>query len=340
MNITFRKFYIKHKTLTLILVPIALIVIILGLVFLSAYIPRTVDTNYESNIALSNNFISEKTYLGVGTNVQNAPKDTLKYYKSIFENNNNYKVDMVELNIHITLDDKLVVLSESKLDNVSDSKAIYNKKNLRPQDATYEQLKRYNLGYNFIDSSGVYPYREKTANLEEVRIMSLEEIFSYLETQVKNTWKTDLLYVINIKSEQRSDKAIDVLYNTLVTSNILQKSILNTPNNKIASYIDGKYPNLKRTATNSENVGFYTNFIFGVNLSKNPPRYSALLIPNWSFVVNLGKKSIVNYAHKYGISVMYKTINNTKSIKHLSKIGADAIITNNLNEAYYAINSN
>jgi glycerophosphoryl diester phosphodiesterase len=269
----------------------------------------------------------------------NAPADTLKYFKSIFENNNTYKVDLVELNIHITLDDKLVLLSSNTLDDVSDSKIVYGKRNLRPQDSTYEQLTRYNLGYNYIDASGRYLYREKTANLDEVKILSLEEVFSYLENQVKNTWKTELLYVINIKSSERNDKAIDVLYETLITSNILQKIILNTTSSKMANYIDGKYPNIKRTATNIENVGFYSNFIFGVNLSKNPPRYSALLIPNWAFVVNLGKKSIVDYAHKYGISVMYKTINNTNTIKHLSKIGADAILTTNLYEAYKVINN-
>ncbi|NLL56177.1 MAG: hypothetical protein GX242_03080 [Clostridiales bacterium] len=304
---------------------------------MTAYIPRTNSTNYHSQEVIDNNFINSSSYLGINTYGNGAPADTMTYFKSVFENNNSYRVNLVELNIHITADDKLVVFSDTTLDSVSDAKAIYKKRNLRPQDASYEQLTRYNLAYNFA-VDGNYPYRD-TKHLDELSIMSLENAIIYLETRGKDTWKTHFLYIISIKSTKNNQKAVDILYDTAVTSNILPRVLVKTTDSKTANYIDGKYPNLKRTATTSEIWQFYTNFTLGINMSKKAPRYSALLIPKNAFVVKLDKKSIVDYAHKHGIAVMYHTIDNAKVIKHLNEIGADAILTNNPYDAFLAINN-
>lgn len=338
MNIAFRKFYVKHKFFTLIFVPLALIVIILGLMFLSTYIPRTQSTDYQNEKVLSNRFIREKTYLGVNSyDFRVAPADTLSYFKAIFEKNNSYKVDLIELNLHITSDKKLVLFSGNTLDSVTNAKATYRENNVHPEDMTYEQLKKYNLGYNFKDENNNFPYRNNT--FLDTKILSLEEALSYLETVSKDNWKTELLYIVNIKTRAKMrEEAIDNLYEILIGNNTIGRTVINTPNSDTAAYIDGKYPTLKRSATNTEAVGFYLACVFGAKLSKITVNYSALLVPYRAFIVNLGKKSIIDYAHKYGISVMYKGINKTKDVEYLSKIGADLVISDNPLNSYHAIN--
>ena len=42
---------------------------------------------------------------------------------------------------------------------------------------------------------------------------------------------------------------------------------------------------------------------------------------------SLGKKSVIDYAHKYGIAVQFWTINDPEEIEQLIRDGADAIMT-------------
>ncbi|HKL74275.1 MAG TPA: hypothetical protein VJ903_05220, partial [Clostridia bacterium] len=145
MNIFLRKLYVKHKTLSITIISFLLTFIILALLLLSANIPRSDTTSYTSEVALSNSFINEKTFLGINTNnAIDAPADTLTYFKKIFEYNNSYKVDVLELNVHLTLDNKLILSSFPTLDTFSDAKAYIGETNIRPEKQTYEQLKRYN----------------------------------------------------------------------------------------------------------------------------------------------------------------------------------------------------
>lgn len=330
MYVFIRKLYAKHKALTLTVIPVVILVVLFALICLSTYIPRTQNTDYTADTVKSNNFIREMPYLGINTSKPaSAPADTLAYFKAVFEKNNSYRAEALEINIHMTRDKKPVVLSADTLDEISDSKALYNEKNLKPEEKTYEQLKRYNLGYYYKDANGAYPYRATNADFGSVRIMSLVEVLSYLEINAKNAWKTDFLYIFRIRSEKTAEEAVGALYEAIISYNIINRSLIVADNNRTASVIDGKYPNLKRTATQSEAAEFYLDCVFNVNLAQRKPSYKALLFNQYEFVVNLGKKSIIDYAHKYGIAVIYKTINKTENIKLLSNRGADIIITVN-----------
>lgn len=339
MCIKFKKIYLKHKALVLTVTPIVLIIALIVILCLSTYIPKTSDTDYDSEVALSNKYITSNTLISAHRAGRTlAPENTISAFKKCFENNNSYKVDILEFDLHITADEKLILLHDDTIDRTSDCEDVYNENNVRAEEKTYSQLLRYNMGYNF-KVDGAYPYRESGVDLSDCRIVTLDEVLAYLETQVKDTWKTDLIYVIEIKNDgDLGRKATDILYTTLCNYGILNRTIIGTFNGEISEYMDETYPLITRSAGISEVFQFYFDCMFGIDLSTKILNYTVLQLPYNDYGFNLGKKSIIDYAHKYGIAVQYWTINDEDDIAYLNKIGADAIITDNPQLAYTVIN--
>ena len=75
--------------------------------------------------------------------------------------------------------------------------------------------------------------------------------------------------------------------------------------------------------------------MFGAKLDN--VKYKVLQIPYKDFGLNLGKKGMIDYAHKYGIAVQYWTINKAEDIEQLTKNGADAIMSDDPKLAYEVI---
>ena len=79
---------------------------------------------------------------------------------------------------------------------------------------------------------------------------------------------------------------------------------------------------------------FYFCSIFNVDLDKKDLPYEVLQIPYDAFVINLGKKAIVDYAHHYGLAVQYWTINEADDVEHLRSIGADCVMSDDPDMCY------
>jgi glycerophosphoryl diester phosphodiesterase len=88
----------------------------------------------------------------------------------------------------------------------------------------------------------------------------------------------------------------------------------------------------------SEVLDFYFSCVFNVDISSKNYKFKVLQIPYKQFGINFGKKSIVDYAHHYGIALQYWTVNKERHLKHLVNIGADAVITDFPDLAYEIIN--
>lgn len=337
MNIKLKKFYLHHKKTAVTLTVVISVILILVLLCLSTYIPKTGTTDYSSEAALSNSYITETALISAhraGRNI--APENTMAAFKACFENNNEYSVDILEFDLHITKDKKLILLHDDTLDRTSDCIDKFGEKNVRPENKTIGELKQYNMGYHFTVDD-VYIYRGERADLTYCRIVTLNEVLDYLRAQ-ESVWKKQFSYIIEIKNGgELGNEATDILYDTLTSYGIKDRTIVGTFQGSVSDYIDSAYPDLVRSAGIAEVIDFYFSCMFGVDLSKKDIKYSVLQIPYKDFVLNLGKKSIVDYAHKYGIAVQYWTINKEKDIRHLEKIGADAIITDDPRLAYQII---
>ena len=76
-----------------------------------------------------------------------------------------------------------------------------------------------------------------------------------------------------------------------------------------------------------EGCGFYFSSLFGIHHKPGHYRFAALPIPYDDHVFNLGTSRLFNYAHKNNIAVQYWTINKPEKVRHLIRIGADAIMS-------------
>lgn len=262
-----------------------------------------------------------------------APEETMKAFELCMAPED-YAVDIVEFDLHITKDDQLVLLHDGTLDRTSNSVEHFGKKKVKVRDKTLAELKELNFGENFETLSGDYPYRGlRGADIpEDLKILSLDEILEYL-TLLRGD---NLSYIIEIKDGGKDgEDATDILYAKMVEYGIVDKTIVGTFKASVTKYFDEKYPMLKRSAGIAEVLDFYYAFLYHV---KKDFEFDVLQIPKGLATLNLGTKAFIDYAHSNGISVQYWTINKETDMEKLLEAGADVIITDNPELAYNVIN--
>ena len=263
-----------------------------------------------------------------------APEETMKAFELCMAPED-YAVDIVEFDLHITKDDQLVLLHDSTVDRTSNSREHYGRRNVKVKDKTLAEIKELNFGENFQTLSGEYPYKglRGTEIPENVKILSLDEILSYLTTLRGD----NLNYIIEIKDGGKDgERATDILYEKMVEYDIVQNTIVGTFQGNVTNYFDEKYPVLKRSASIIEVLDFYYAFLYRVNKDY---KFDVLQIPKGLATLDLGSKAFIDYAHSFGISVQYWTINEQEDIENLVNAGADVIISDNPELVYSVIHS-
>ena len=310
-----------RKTLTVLLVLILLLAGVLAVQWFHQSDPSNV-VSYET----TNRHIHETTQISAhrsGAGIM--PEETMMAFKNCVENSD-FLVDIFEFDLHITKDDVLVLLHDDELDRTSDSEEVFGEKNCRPEDKTYEELRQLNMGANFETDSGEMPYAglkgEKVP--EDLRILALDDLLDYLEL------KGAFTYIIEIKNDgDLGKKGVDILYQTLVDRNMLDRVIFGTFHNEIADYVEETYPDMTRGASPKEVVGFLFAALTGSE--KYSPKCEVLQLPYKEGIasgyVNFGTTFFINYAHKNDLAVQYWTINEDSEIRYLISIGADCVMS-------------
>lgn len=311
-----------RKTLKVLIIALLVIAILAGLLFWTV----TRDTK-AAPIATDNAVNPLITPLGVtmlsghraGGGI--APENTMMALKNCVESTE-YELDIFEFDIHLTEDGIPVLVHDATLDRTSDAVTYFNHTNVRVGDKTLAELKNLNMGAKFKRDDGEMPF----ANLEEVpddlRIITLEEALAYLESS------GGYRYIIEIKNSGEAGlKAADILYDTLVRFDCLDRTVVGTFNNEVTAYMDETYPDMPRSAGFDEAIKFYLCSLVNWPVGEDAFNYVALQIPTTDYTVNLGTSRVINYAHKHDIAVQYWTINDADEMARLQSIGADAIMT-------------
>lgn len=258
-----------------------------------------------------------------------APEETLSAFKLCMEAE---YVDIVEFDLHLTKDGHLVLMHDHEVDRTSNGVEVFGKKGVKICDKTLAELKTLNFGYNFKDLDGNYPYRDLAEEdiPDDVRILTLEEILTYLESVRPNG---DLTYIIEIKDGGKIGKqAMDKLFDAMQRYNILDRTIVGTFQGDITQYIDDTYHGrVTRSAGILEVVNFYYAFLWGRQLNPEKLGFRVLQIPMGLTrdFFNLASSAFIDYAHSFGIAVQYWTINDPDDANYLISNGADAIMTDN-----------
>ncbi len=267
----------------------------------------------------------------------NAPENTLMSIKSCLEAEN-YNIDIFEMDLQLTSDGELVLYHSLYLDENSDAAEHFGKNNITVFSKTYAQLRELNMGEKF-KSGNKYPYAGLRGDdiPEDLRIVSAADAFDCIEKAGEGKYR----YIVEIKYPTPwAPSMVDKLYKLLEERGMADRVIVGSFWPDVAKYIDRHYSGkLLRSAGPFEIIDFYGSYTRNEQLNKEDIKFMALQLPYYEddgrFTVgNLGKTEFIEYAHKYGISVQYWTVNNTTDMADLRRGGADVIMTDYPGRAY------
>lgn len=265
--------------------------------------PKEAFIDYQT----TNPFIGEKTLiaahrLGGGDETE----ESIKALESAILSG----AEILELDIHLTKDNNLILLHDENFNRTTD-----NKDNLRPEDMTLSEIKKLNL---ITDSSD-----------DELKVLTLDEVFDFITDK-------SIRYIIEIKSKKEEGiKALDILYQKIKERDLLDKVIFGTFDKELTKYCGAKYPLLIRSASIGEAIEFY--FAALIDKKDYKPPCSVLQVfygkDYYKFGLNLATARVINYAHKHDMAIQYWTVNEDDEINYLLDANADAIITDNVKMA-------
>jgi glycerophosphoryl diester phosphodiesterase len=259
-----------------------------------------------------------------------APENTLMAVKS----NLIYAEDasaIIEMDVQLTKDGEIVLYHSLSLDEMSNSAEYFGQANTTVFMKTYDELRELNMGENF-KSGDSYPYRGLRGEdiPDDIRITLLKDVFACVESEAPGKYR----YIIEIKYPHPwAPKIVDGIYELMCEYGMVDRVIVASFWPDVSSYIDKNYDGkINRSANPFEIVDLYGCYIRNEDLSGKEFKYAALQMPYyWDdgklLVANLGSTSFIDYAHKYGISMQYWTVNKAEDAQALVAAGADLIMT-------------
>ena len=289
--------------------------------------PRNIETYVTDNPFITGDTLIVGHRMGGG----DAPEESLMAIELCLKGES--VTDVLELDLHFTKDKRLVLLHDDTLDRTTDSFYVFGKEGLRPEELTLEELKKLNIGVSFVDKDGNTPYKDLHGDEVpyNLRILTLEEFLDYTQN------RGDFKYIIEIKNGgEAGKKALDILYNTLIERDILDRVIFGTFNGEISEYASENYPDLIRSASIKEVVEFYLAALLGRKGYEPPVKVLQVFYGKkyFKFGVNLATSRVINYAHSHNMAIQYWTINDEDEISYLLSIGADGIMTDYVEKAF------
>lgn len=311
-----------RKALKVLIVTLLVIAILAGLLFWTVTRDtkaKPVSTDDATNPLITPVGITMLSGHRAGGGI--APENTMMALKNCVESTE-YELDIFEFDIHLTKDNIPVLVHDATLDRTSDAVTVFNHTNVRVGDKTLAELKKLNMGAKFQNDNGETPFASLAEVPDDLRIVTLEEALAYLESN------GEYRYIIEVKNSGETGlKATDILYDTLVCFDCLDRTVVGTFNNEVTAYMDATYPDLPRSAGFNEAIRFYLCSLVSWPVGEDAFSFVALQIPTTDYTVNLGTSRVINYAHKHDIAVQYWTINDADEMARLQSIGADAIMT-------------
>ncbi len=320
------------KVLLIILACIAALIVIAVSAVLIAYNHRS-DPADVLSYDTTNPHISDRTYISAhrsGAGIM--PEETMMAFRGCVEAED-FDVDYFEFDLHITKDEKLVLLHDAELDRTSNSEQVFGRTGARPEEYSLDELRRLNMGAKFVDEAGNMPYSQLSGDdvPDELRIVELGEILDYLESQ------GNFRYIIEIKNGgELGMKGVDILYEALSERNMVDRVVFGSFQAEVSDYKDKTYPDLMRGAYAKEVIDFYIAAV--MNEKDYQPKFGVLQLPYGNTkedeYLNLGTATVINYAHAHDLAVQYWTINNEPDTEYLMSIKADCIMSDYPDMAY------
>lgn len=332
----------RSKTASVILKTVRILLICISIIALTVFgLYKLVTHQWQDKpitYDVTNQYVTEqgKTMIAAHRGGRSLfPQGTMMAFEGCV-NSQTFEVDIIEFDVRLTADEKLIILHDETLDEVTNAIEHFGKTENYPEDYTYEEISKLNFGEYFKDKNGDTPYKGLRGDdiPDNLRVATATEALTYLENC------GGYYYSIEIKSSGESGiRAADILYDILNEMNLLDRTIVASFNRDVISYIDENYPDLTRSAFNIEVAKLFLDSLLNIDRPDGYYKFDVLQVPPDKYIVNLGTSKLINYAHKNNIAVHYWTINDAERIKFLQSIGADCIITDKPDVAYEVLGS-
>jgi glycerophosphoryl diester phosphodiesterase len=235
-----------------------------------------------------------------------APSNTMAAFSQAVE----IGVDVLETDIHMTMDGHLVAIHDPTVDRTTNGQGAV-------AEMTLEEIQRLDAGYHFVDLEGNYSYRN-----QGVYIPTVEELFkaypgTRMEIEIKDTNPQEKYEEIARKLWELTEQ-----YNRqdslLVAS--FDQEILKTFNR----FSEGK---VALVGGRQEITRFVVlHKLFARNLYK--PEADTFQVPLQESIFDLTNQRLIRDAQRSGVQMHYWTIDDKETMAYLLDRGADGILTN------------
>lgn len=231
----------------------------------------------------------------------NYPENTMDAFLSAIE----LEVDVIETDVHLTKDNKIVIWHDDTLDRNTDGKG-------KIEDYTYQELLNFDAGYTFTSDNGkTFPFRGKG-----VKIALLEEVLNRCPNQRFNIdLKTPDIKIV--------DYYLDVIRKAKAENRICSASF-SAQNLKT---LRKKAPDLLTSSFTSEVLCSIISHFFRIPYSKNKRRI--MQVPERSSIIRVISPSYVKWMHKYNHVIQVWTINEEEDMRRLLSWNVDSIMSDN-----------
>ncbi|NGM65292.1 glycerophosphodiester phosphodiesterase family protein [Sphingobacterium sp. SGR-19] len=234
------------------------------------------------------------------------------------------KVTTLEMDCHITKDNKVVVYHDHYLNpkfvQYTDGRPLSGKDNKGIiYDYNYAELAKFDIGSKFYED---FPEQKKIPT----SIALLSDLIDEAEIYAKDKRNTPIFYNIETKSKEGKDgeyhpnpqEFSDLLLQVIADKGIAARTVIQSFDKRTIQYINRVYPQIK------------TSYLVGSGNKKSIKElvdelgYTPFIIsPHYS----LATPSLVRDAHKAGIKVVPWTVNDKKEIEKLEALRVDGIIS-------------
>lgn len=221
-----------------------------------------------------------------------------------FQNAADMDVDVLELDVHLTADDDLVVIHDHTVDRTTNGSG-------RISDMTVDEIKKLDAGYNFTPDDGVtYPYRG-----QGVTIPTLDEVLDAFPH-----------YTINIEIKDDNQRSAERLSEIIAAHGAQDRVIVVSFHDKPLAYFRKLQPQVTTAAGPGETRTFYIlNLLHLWRFHR--PHADAYQVPISKGSAHFDTPQFIDHAHRMNQKVQFWTINDANEMRRLLAMGADGIMT-------------
>lgn len=224
------------------------------------------------------------------------PENTLYAFERAVE----MGVDVIELDVHATSDGQLVVIHDPTVQRTTDGTGRVN-------EMTLGELKSLNAGYRFSsDGGGTFQFRQNG-----IKVPTLREVFAALPKMR-----------FNIEPKQAAPSIIKPLCGIIHEYQMVDRVVIGSFRQGIIDEFRRECVNVATSASTAEVGQFLAMYKTGLNKSYSA-EMQALQIPEFVGIT----REFIEAAHERGLKVHVWTVNETKAMERLLKMGVDGIMT-------------